>query len=1089
MVDLTQVDDDFFSQFEKVGQEEAEIISSELDMPAEAPQGEDFFAQFESAEGDNAIPFSAYVDKDSSQDVVLAEDSEVVKRLRNIDLEFAGIDTGYKVVDVIGEEGAASLVGMGHMMSDSWRGVKQALGFDVEEEAFNEKAMRKLYADKEVGTAATIGSVAGAISEPVGVGLGLATGGLGLLAKIDKVSKAFAVGAGSGAIAGAIGYTDKESGETWYANATLGAALGGVVGGVAGKVDLGRVKKNFKIYEDEVASRVAAGANIDDAVKAINASNPDLAKYVAGVNKGSGLTPDLDSAIKNYDADTYLSKGLIPADTISASDAGNVRNGIDRFVGTVSTRIKNISPEIHGKLRRHDSAVSFRPEKYRQRRQNFADYFASKTKRTQKTKVTKWNSDEVQELNKLLINGKMSQAETFIESTRGPEALAAFKESRKVLDELGDEMVKHGVIKEKITDYWPRVISNETREQYFSELKKLDPAARKEWHNKVKILEGKKGRKLTPQEENQVFMNFLFQGESGVTTVGLAKSRKIDTVTEDWVKYYEDPLQSLDSFIHRSISEIERAKFFGKEVYSRATKATGTFDENEAMASLEVLGAAKNLDPGDANELRELLKVRFGKGMTSAGEATQTYKAIVGITLLGNPVAALTQLGDLGVSMYKNGIIRTAKHTFAGRKINMEDLGLDQQITEFVEGSSSGLLGKLQNFLFKVSFFNAVDRLGKEVFINSALDKTASIIKKDKGSATYRKWQNDASQIMGRDFDDFSTEFTKWVDGGKKKEDMTDNILSYTFSKLADVQPISKSELPEYYLKSDMGKTLYTLKSFMLKQVDILRNDAYNKVVVGAKNKDFAMMRQGGANFLRYVTLVGGANLGMDKVKELVTGKKSLDDLDEDVQAITAASFIASLGGSVFKTFGLNEYTAKEAERSGVKGVAGQYLPPFPFLDELVRVAGMAKNAKSVEDLEEIPGKIGERAFRYIPYIGRFEDRILPEEEKPFKFAEGGLVEPDQEKVPLDDIQPPEESESKVQDTRGSSKETAGGGKEDGKTSKEEKSKNEEAPKKADEEAAKETKVKRLEPGVYEDEDGELFEVNKDGQIIPYANR
>lgn len=59
----------------------------------------------------------------------------------------------------------------------------------------------------------------------------------------------------------------------------------------------------------------------------------------------------------------------------------------------------------------------------------------------------------------------------------------------------------------------------------------------------------------------------------------------------------------------------------------------------------------------------------------------------------------------------------------------------------------------------------------------------------------------------------------------------------YLFNELAEIQPITLSEMPERYLKHPNGRIMYALKSFTLKQIDVLRKNIVQEWNKGNKIK------------------------------------------------------------------------------------------------------------------------------------------------------------------------------------------------------------------------------------------------------------
>ena len=130
-------------------------------------------------------------------------------------LKVAGFDTGIP----LRKELAAYLTTMGGRMASSYRGVKQLFGLDKGEEAENERRLRALEADPEVGGYAKAGGFIGAGLDPLVLALPVA--------KAKTLLESAKYGAISGAGIGLI--SPVAEGESRAVNAATTAAAGGIM--------------------------------------------------------------------------------------------------------------------------------------------------------------------------------------------------------------------------------------------------------------------------------------------------------------------------------------------------------------------------------------------------------------------------------------------------------------------------------------------------------------------------------------------------------------------------------------------------------------------------------------------------------------------------------------------------------------------------------------------------------------------------------------------------------------------------------------------------------------------------------------------
>jgi hypothetical protein len=263
----------------------------------------------------------------------------------------------------------------------------------------------------------------------------------------------------------------------------------------------------------------------------------------------------------------------------------------------------------------------------------------------------------------------------------------------------------------------------------------------------------------------------------------------------------------------------------------------------------------------------------------------------------------------------------------------LEDLGLDDVIA--AEFANVGVLSKLLQKSLTLGGFRHIDRLGKTTFINAALIKAFKAVKTSAGEARLRKkW--------GRTFGD---EMTSLVDD-LKAGNITDNVKLFLWNELADVQPISLSEMPIKYLQSPDGRLFYSMKTFALKQIDILRREVFQQ----AKDGNY----KDAAKFLTaYMTIVPMMGAGIDELKDMLLGRElDIDDFpDEYVE-------------NIFKVFMASEYMVDNYLGQGrIAGAVGEtLLPPTDWLDAIGSdIMGIASGDKVLP----------EKTIRQLPVAGR----------------------------------------------------------------------------------------------------------------------
>jgi len=605
-----------------------------------------------------------------------------------------------------------------------------------------------------------------------------------------------------------------------------------------------------------------------------------------------------------------------------------IADGADKLLGSVSTRLGNISQELKAKVRKldfdigtksKDDLLKLRPlldkAKQRMSRRDYADWdFARKNSYREKIK------------------------ELIEKYDLGNE----YKEYREVLDRLYNEAEDVGLDIGYIQEYAPRVLKN--KKGFLKEVYKSN-----DWDIYSRALKqraAERGITVAQMSEDQkadIISNMVAGGYSGIGGVGPTKARKIKEIPPEWNRFYMDSDAALVAYIHSMRKNIEARKFFGKvpEKISEAkrrlslaeTKLRETTDakraaelrddikeykeiiedykyqrdytENIGTYIMELMNAGV-IKGGDQATVNEILNARFHERGTQGG--WQTYKNIEYIDTMGSISSAMTQIGDFAWAAYENGMFNTAKNfgkALAGKsKITKEDIGMDRIAQEFADAST---VSKAVNFVFKWTGLTGMDSLAKKTLIANSLEKYQKRAKKKDA-----KLRGELSPIFGKE----TNSIIKDLQDGT----INDNIKLLVYSRVLDFQPMALSEMPQKYLTAGNGRVFYMLKTYTIKQWDVYRNEVYNKL----KNGDRSEKIQAIQNLAKLAMLLALANGGANEIKDIFLGRKtSLRDQVYD---------------TLWKLAGVSRFITWQVRREGLgTALAKQILPPFKFIDSATR--------------------------------------------------------------------------------------------------------------------------------------------------------
>ena len=689
--------------------------------------------------------------------------------------------------------------------------------------------------------------------------------------------------------------------------------------------------ESLKEVQQAMNQAVSDGKTGDEIMKFVEESTGMTPEKIAKSVDLTGVEPVVAKSAR--EAEEALARSI-------AEDSATSRQfstGLDKYLGTLSTRVRNISEPVFARLRNFEFDAHMNTSAKITATQNFSEGVSQLSPRTKTTLTTH------------LYNQEFDAAEAILKQN-APELVQEFNVVKKVLEQTKTDLKKAGHTFEGLDDYFPRVVKDlEGLQASFGKVQKnivdnaLDTFAK---------ANGKTVNQLNADDKahviDMVFRDYRVVAKadgSGATFVkrtgtgpegrkpGAIQQRKIDKVRPDQLQYYASPEESLQIYLRRSVNDIARRKMFGQ---AGVPRSDGTFDLDESIGSF----VQKELDAGNitstqAVELKELLSSRFIGGEQTPGSSVSWLRDTGYMGTIANPISAITQLGDLGISGALNGF----RHTIAGmlgtKSVKTVDLGIDSASAEFINPSRSS---RLLNKLFKATGFQAIDRLGKNTFMAASIRKAQSMVQSPAGVAKFKKQYGN---IFGDEIDSVIADL--------QAKRVSENVKFFAFNELADVQPIALSEMPQWYLDNPNGRILYMLKSFTLKQYDIARR----KIVQEAAKGNYVEASKNAALLLGYMT---AANTGTQMVKDFALGR------EVDVDQIPDRALWALLG-----VYGVSKYTGERYIQTGQikEGIINLVTPATPIVDAGFGLASEASKLASEYDDPNF-----EKYTRNIPGVG-----------------------------------------------------------------------------------------------------------------------
>lgn len=306
----------------------------------------------------------------------------------------------------------------------------------------------------------------------------------------------------------------------------------------------------------------------------------------------------------------------------------------------------------------------------------------------------------------------------------------------------------------------------------------------------------------------------------------LTEEEKKQGYINDITDFYVDPIVALSNYIDDMVKKTELKKMLWWLTNDKAA-ISEKFDDSIAKILLD-MQVRWELTEDKAAEAKKCINAIINAKAT--WKRAQRIKNLTYSMTIANRLSAAQQLEDLSKVLlrwptwFKNII----KSTLGKANIKMSDTWLDNIFAELEWGKS------ITDLLFKLSWFDAVDALGKSSFINTARDscvrqanhKKRYIILKTRLVQMY--WEEMWNSI----FESYkNNELREKVKDENWKEVLDENWKPKVWSikldvmvdlmyQLGNTQPIYKSAMPTAYLNNPKIRVVYCLWSFTIKQVD-----------------------------------------------------------------------------------------------------------------------------------------------------------------------------------------------------------------------------------------------------------------------------
>lgn len=484
-----------------------------------------------------------------------------------------------------------------------------------------------------------------------------------------------------------------------------------------------------------------------------------------------------------------------------------------------------------------------------------------------------------------------------------------------------------------------------------------------------------KRRPLSDAEEGFITSEFIRRNAASANAQigglnapkpGFIKERSVYGLTSDEVlRYYEPWYVAMDNRIQKVAHDVAKRTALGRNSPEDSNNWDG---ETGSIGQ----GIAEELAAGRINHEDKEFIIKNVKSMMNhvQGRAGELVKfgswlnRAQNVMMLGHPDAAIAQFGDIGFTILRQGGINTAKayasmlsEKMGGQEgVHLKDLAIGketfaemQQYSVAPENRGIGGFGKRSANQLTGMFAGWADLFNKTATVRAARLNLISAME-NPTSATFARFQKKYSERFPGRWEEIRKSLTS---EDFKKGKLDDNTMMVLFNELADAQPIASGQRAQLETSVPELAYFYGLKRFMIKQLDVLRQEGYEKM------KHAETFAEGLGFIAKYMTVAAATGAAVSAIRDVIFGRE--------------INFEEGALSGILQLVGINYFQIKNF-REGHFGdaLASTFMPiagPANALYHDYKVATQYGLDGLQYGINELPEK--SRSIMYLPVVGR----------------------------------------------------------------------------------------------------------------------
>jgi hypothetical protein len=545
--------------------------------------------------------------------------------------------------------------------------------------------------------------------------------------------------------------------------------------------------------------------------------------------------------------------------------------------------------------------------------------------------------------------------------------------SATILNALGEHIGN-------IAQYGPRRMKSGAYKKFMQELAERNPERYNEIMQRMED-SGYKG------QDTETFVGMIADGIFSRPKEFIFKETNLKTrailMLEPWMlKYYHSPYDAINFYI-QDIANIYKRSYmfngFGQDKHGNYTRpmnareflnnlhkgkygpenfknqvaqkgapeemkrlyamlVSGQLDNEQMREQLKGLGLLDGMSEKDQAEVLDLLKAVYFAGYE--GRFFGAYRSWASMLTIANPISALSNLEELIYVTWRDGVY----HTISGvkavlgnkpNKVRLEDFSLVNRYVEYANTRDGGR-NAFRDFVFKYSGFNFMDKLNKEIDINSAAEKAKNNIIKEKVGAADSETEKFNKKIML--VAEGNAERAAEIKNNIMNDLVDEDVKTYLYSELTDIAPIDLSTTTYDYNMSPNSRIFYMFKTAALKQFSLTFHQIYADYANGDIKKASVRL----AELAALLILIG---VPIDILKDIVKGKPLENEAISD-RAMFSLLKLAMINEKQGYTF---------AEDGVIAGAVSMLMPPLPVIKEVIHDVKKNENVVNYSSLKYVP--------------------------------------------------------------------------------------------------------------------------------------